>query len=111
VRELTLAAQHDALMASGTLPITSSGWCLLRAFSAKAEYPILDNLVYATTSPVYVSVGGAKPRSPEDARYFAAWVEHLLKTTAAYPDWNSAGEKAGVLSELQAALTVYQQLE
>jgi TolB protein len=111
VRELTLAAQHDALTASGTLPITSSGWCLLRAFSAKAEYPILDNLVYATTSPVYVSVGGAKPRSPEDARYFAAWVEHLLKTTAAYPDWNSAGEKAGVLSELQAALTVYQQLE
>jgi hypothetical protein len=111
VRELALGGHRDALTASGRLPIAASGWCLLRAFTARAEYPVLDNFVYATTSPVYVSVGGQPARSPEDARYFAAWIEHLLKTTAAYPDWNSAAEKAGVLEKLTKARAVYERLE
>src|SRR5438477_189755 len=53
-RELALGPHRDRLDVSGTLPIVSSGWCVLRAFTAKAEYPVLDNFVYATTSPVYV---------------------------------------------------------
>jgi hypothetical protein len=111
VRELSLSGHRDALTASGQLSIASSGWCLLRAFTVRAEYPVLDNFVYATTSPVYVSVGGQPPRSPEDARYFAAWIEHLLTTTAAYPDWNSAAERAGVLEKLTQARAVYERLE
>ncbi|MBV8495833.1 MAG: CehA/McbA family metallohydrolase, partial [Gammaproteobacteria bacterium] len=75
-RELTLNSHRDALEASGTAPLAQSGWCVLRAFTARAEYPILDNFVYATTSPVYVSVNGAQPRSSEDARYFVAWIDH-----------------------------------
>jgi hypothetical protein len=47
----------------------------------------------------------------EDARFFEAWVDHLAEATAAYPDWNSAAEKAGVLAELSAARAVYQRLE
>jgi TolB protein len=111
VRELALGTHRDALAVSGTLPISSSGWCLLRAFTARAEYPVLDNFVYATTSPVYVSVGAEKPRSPADARYFEAWIDHLLATTAAYPDWNSAAEKAGVLQKLKDARAVYERLQ
>ena len=111
VRELALGGHRDALTASGRLPIAASGWCLLRAFTARAEYPVLDNFVYATTSPVYVSVGGLPPRSPEDARYFAAWIEHLLESTARYPDWNSPAEKAGVLEKLKKAREVYERLE
>jgi TolB protein len=111
VRELTLDAQRKELSTRGTLQLASSGWCLLRAFTAKAEYPILDNFVYATTSPVYVSVGGAAPRSPQDARFFVAWIEHLIKVTAAYPDWNSTQEKAGVLKELADARARYQQMQ
>jgi Tol biopolymer transport system component len=110
-RELTLGTHRDRLEVSGMLPIVSSGWCVLRAFTAKAEYPVLDNLVYATTSPVYVSVRGAAPRSPEDARYFEAWIDHLLQTTGSYPDWNSAMEKAGVLQKLKDARSVYERLE
>src|SRR5437016_10687732 len=110
-RELALGAHRDALEVSGTLPIALSGWCLLRAFTAGAEYPILDNFVYATTSPVYVSVRGERPRSLEDARYFEAWIDHLLETTASYPDWNSPAEKAGVLRELKEARAVYGRLE
>jgi hypothetical protein len=96
---------------SGTLPLTRSGWCVLRAFTARAEYPVLDNFVYATTSPIYVSLGGAPARSPEDARFFAAWIDHLHATTAAYPDWNSADEKAGVLQKLEQARAVYERLQ
>jgi TolB protein len=111
VRELALGPQRTELDSAGTVPIERSGWCLLRAFTAKAEYPILDNFVYATSSPVYVSVGGAGDRSPQDARYFMAWIDHLLEVTASYPDWNSAAEKAAALKELRDARAVYQRLE
>jgi Tol biopolymer transport system component len=111
VRELPLGGHRDALEASGTVPIAASGWCLLRAFTAHAEYPILDNFVYATTSPVYVSVRGERPRSPEDARFFAAWIDHLRAVTEGYPDWNSAEEKAGVLAKLRDARAVYERLQ
>jgi TolB protein len=110
-RELSLGPRRDALTVSGTLPLTTSGWCVLRAFTARAEYPILDNFVYATTSPIYVSVQGERPRSSVDARFFEAWVDHLIETTSAYPDWNSPGEKAAVLEQLRHARAVYQRLE
>jgi TolB protein len=110
VRELPLGQGRLEASASGELSLAASGWCVLRAFSAKAEYPVLDNFVYATTSPVYVSVAGAPARSPEDARYFAAWIEHLSQVTAAYPDWNSPAEKAAVLGRLAAAKAVYERM-
>ncbi len=111
VRELALAKRRDALEVSGTLPLARSGWCVLRAFTAQAEYPILDNFVYATTSPVYVAVGAEKPRSPEDAHYFGAWIGHLIERTASYPDWNSSEEKARALKQLEDARAVYARLE
>jgi hypothetical protein len=111
VRELPLGSRRDQLEVSGTLPLGESGWCVLRAFSAGAEYPILDNFVYATTSPVYVWVGGLPPRSPQDARFFEAWIAHLAAVTEAYPDWNSDAEKAAVLKKLATARGLYQCLE
>jgi hypothetical protein len=111
VRELRLPAHRDELEVHGSVPLSASGWCLLRAFSARAEYPVLDNFVYATTSPVYVTLRGAPPRSPGDARYFGAWIEHLLQVTAAYPDWNSPAEKAHALQQLREARAVYARLE
>ena len=84
---------------------------MLRAFTTQARYPILDNFIYATTSPVYVSLAGKKPHSAEDARFFVAWIDHLLETTGNYPDWNSAAEKTAVLLKLQAARSIYARLE
>jgi TolB protein len=111
VRELTLGARREVLEASGNVPLGSSGWCVLRAFTAKAEYPVLDNFVYATTSPIYITLRGDRPRSSEDARYFVAWIDHLIETTSSYGDWNSAAEKDGVLKELEDARAVYERLE
>jgi hypothetical protein len=110
VRELKVAATPGELDVKDTVPLTESGWCLLRAFTTRARYPVLDNFVYATTSPVYVAVGGMKPHSAQDARFFEAWIDHLLKTTSAYPDWNSTAEKAAVLRQLQEARSVYERL-
>jgi hypothetical protein len=111
VRELALGSRRDALAVTGQLPLRDSGWCVLRAFTAQAEYPVLDNFVYATTSPIYVSLRGAKPRSGEDARFFEAWIDRLIETTSAYPDWNSPAEKAAVLERLSESRAVYQRLE
>jgi hypothetical protein len=92
---------------AGTVALPESGWCVLRASSDGAEYPVLDNYVYATTSPIYVSVGGQRPRSPEDAKYFAAWIDRVTEATAAYPDWNSADEQKYVLGRLAEAKRIY----
>jgi TolB protein len=110
MQEIALDAAHQEATVAGTLPIGASGWCVLRAFTAHAEYPVLDNFVYGTTSPVYVSIAGRAPRSPEDARYFIAWIRHLSEATAAYPDWNSQAEKSAVLDTLAAAQKVYQRM-
>jgi hypothetical protein len=94
----------------GQIPVTASGWCLLRASTDGARAPILDDYVYATTSPIYVSIGGRPPRSPADARYFAAWIDRVEEATAAYPDWNSAAERSLVLERLAKARAVFVRL-
>jgi TolB protein len=96
---------------SGTLPLKESGWCVLRASSDKAQYPVLDNYVYATTSPIYVMIGEQKPRSPEDAKYFVAWIDRVIDATAHYPDWNSAAEKEYVLRRLAEGKAVFEKME
>jgi TolB protein len=107
---LKLDVSRTSSEIAGTLPIGESGWCVLRASSEGAEYPVLDNYVYATTSPIYVSVAGKAPHAPEDARYFAAWIERVTEATSAYPDWNSAEEKAYVLGRLAEARKIYEKL-
>ena len=59
VRDLKLNADREAADVKDTIPISRSGWCLLRAWSDKAEYPVLDMYPYATTSPIYVTVAGS----------------------------------------------------
>jgi len=107
---LNLSGAREAADVNGALPLKESGWCVLRASSDGAEYPVLDNYVYATTSPVYVTIGGARPRSPEDAKYFAAWIARVMEVTSRYPDWNSQAEKEYVLTRLAEAKAAYEKL-
>jgi hypothetical protein len=85
------------------VPLKESGWCVVRASSQGFRYPVLDNYVYATTSPIYVRIADRKPASPADARYFAAWVQRMIEATARYPDWNEPEERARVLARLNEA--------
>ena len=111
VRAIRLGDPRTSADERGTLPVKDSGWCVLRASSDRAEYPVLDNYVYATTSPVYVTVAGRAPRSPADAAWFAAWIDRVRESTDRHPDWNSPAEKAAVLGKLAAARAVYERLE
>ena len=77
-QELNLNAERTAAHVDGSIPLETSGWCVLRAFSDKAEYPILDIYPYATTSPIYVDVAGAPLQSPADASYFVAWIDRQI---------------------------------
>ena len=111
VRDLKLAEDRQSANIEGTLPISSTGWCVLRAWSEKAEYPILDLYPYATTSPIYVAVDGSSPKPKEDAAYFIAWIDRLTQAARAHPDWNTEAEKNGVLDMLSRARRVYENLE
>src|SRR5262249_15902254 len=111
MQDLKLKGARDSAEAKGTIPIAQSGWCLLRAYSDKAVYPVLDNYPYPTTSPVYVTGANSKPRSPEDAKYFAAWIARTIEFTGAYPDWNSPQEKELVMKRLRDAKAVYEGMQ
>jgi TolB protein len=110
-KTLELTGARDSADITGTLPLKESGWCVLRASSEDAEYPVLDHYVYATTSPVYMTMGGKAPRSPLDAKYFAAWIDRTIDTTSHYPDWNSLAEKEYVLRRLREAKMIFEQLQ
>ena len=109
-RELKLAARRDMADEEGTIPISSTGWCLLRASTDKAVYPVLDQYVYATTSPIYIRVAGSKPQPSDDAVYFVAWIDQLIAGAEANKDWNTDAEKATVLEQLSQARKVYERL-
>ncbi len=109
-QELKLNQAHDSADVTGTIPLKESGWCLLRAWSDKAEYPVMDNYAYATTSPVYVTVGGKRAVSKIDAEYFVGWIDRVAEITDRYPDWNSADEKKLVMVRLREAREVYKKL-
>jgi hypothetical protein len=110
VKTLPTDATKESADINDSLALQESGWCVLRAWSEKAEYPVMDNYSYATTSPVYVTIGGKRAYSRKDAEYFAAWIDRTIEITSQYPDWNSPGEKEYVLKRLREAKAVYEEL-
>jgi TolB protein len=106
-RELAMNSERNGAHLDAFVAIAASGWCVLRAFSDRAEYPILDLYPYATTSPVYLNVAGAPVRSAADAAYFVAWVDRLISAARSNTSWNTEAEKASVLSMLGEARGKY----
>jgi len=94
-----------------TIPMSRTGWCVARAYSDKAEHPILDIYPYATTSPIYVTVAGSKPNAGEDAAFFMAWIDRLIFAANANTDWNTAAEKSATLDLLTYARKVYEGMQ
>jgi len=87
-----------------------SGWCLLRASSDKATYPLLDLYPYATTSPIYITVANSSPGRKEGAAYFEARIDRMVAAAKAFQDWNNAEEKSEVLQQLAEARAGYEHL-
>jgi len=110
VQNLRLEGTRDTADLTGTIPLTESGWCLLRAWSERAQYPVMDNYTFATTSPVYVSVEEKRAYNRKDAEYFLAWIDRSIEVTSQHTDWNSPSEKEHVLRTLQEARSVFQRM-
>jgi TolB protein len=107
-QELSLTGDRMSADLHGEVSVEKSGWCLLRAWSEKAEYPILDQYPYATTSPIYITVGGEATTSADDARYFLAWIDRLKQAAIANHDWKTDIEKERVVNLLSDATKVFQ---
>jgi len=90
-----------------TIPVDRSGWYVLRAYGDKSEMPVLDLYPFASTSPIYVTVGAQPVRSAVDAAFFVSWIDRMDAATRASPAWNTPAEQAGVLRTLAAAKAVF----
>ncbi len=111
VRDVEMNRARDYAEVRGKIDVSQSGWCLLRAWSEKAQHPILDIYPYATTSPVYVTVGGVRPRSPEDAAYFLAWIARMQESVEQHPDWNTPAEREAVMKMIAEARKMYEGMQ
>jgi hypothetical protein len=107
VRELKLYDDRESVDVEDAIPVSQNGWCLLRAWSEKAEHAVLDAYPYATTSPIYVTVAGSASKPAEDAAYFIAWIDRMIQDARSNRDWNTDAEKTSVLNMLEKARAVY----
>ena len=111
VKSFPLNGNRDSADISGTIPASQSGWCLLRTWSDKPQYPILDYYLYASTSPIFFTVAGTPQRSSKDAQYFMAWIDRVIELAEQHPGYNSEAEKQEVLKQLRAARAVYEKMQ
>lgn len=91
----------------GSVVADHSGWFVLRAWSEQAHPLIFDIYPYATTSPVYVTVGDRPAQSTDDAKYFVRWIERVIDAANARDDYNDTREKDETLAYLREALDVF----
>ncbi len=108
----TIALAGDRTVANDTvsLPIRRSGWYVLRAYGDRARLPVLDIYPFASTSPIYVTVGDEPVRSREDAEFFVRWLDRLTAAAGAHSAWSTPGERTATLNLLAAARAVYARL-
>jgi TolB protein len=107
VRDLAISKERQIANVSGDIPISKSGWCVLRALADKPEYPVLDLYPYATTSPIYFEVAGKPATSGKDATYFVAWIDRLVEAASQQTNWNTPEEKDTVINLFKNARSIY----
>jgi len=88
--------------------VAHSGWYLLRAYSDRAELPVLDRYPFAATSPIYVQVGDQLVRSAADAEFFARWIGRLEAAARAATAWNTGAEREEVLRQFGEARAIFE---
>jgi hypothetical protein len=109
-RVVARQGRKDATSAdlTGAIPVTESGWILLRAWNDEPNALIFDIYPYASTSPVYVSIGGHPATSPKDAEYFLRWIDRIIASADARQDYNDAKEKRDTMDYLRAGRAVFE---
>ncbi len=109
VARIPLGRDSTRADAEVPLPVTRSGWFTLRAWSSHSDPGVLDAYPFATTSPIYVTVADRPVRSPDDARFFARWIERLEAAASSHAGWNTPAEKHDVLDRLARAKAIFRE--
>jgi hypothetical protein len=108
VATIPLRGDRKIARDSVTIPVTASGWYVLRAYADRATDPILDLYPFGSTSPIYVQVGNDPVRSPQDAAFFIRWIGRVETVARGSTAWWKADEQAGVLRTLAEARAVFE---
>ena len=82
---------------------------VLRAWNDNPRPEVLDIYPYATTSPVYVQMGGRVRRSADAATYFLRWLDRIQSAVENDSTYRTAGERSAVLEDVARARTFYEQ--
>ncbi|MDQ3808786.1 MAG: CehA/McbA family metallohydrolase, partial [Chloroflexota bacterium] len=88
VATVPLTGERVAADAAVTLPVSESGWYVLRAWSDRPTLPILDLYPFGSTSPIYVQVGDQPVRSRQDAEFFIKWSDRVAASAREHTGWN-----------------------
>jgi hypothetical protein len=110
VKAFALTGDRHNFDADGDLDLRTSGWLLLRAWKDGAAPHVLDIYPYATTSPIYLELPGGLPRDPEDAAYFATWLDRTIADASARRDYRTPHEREATLAYLRKARDHFQSL-
>ena len=87
------------IAATHKLTIDRSTWIAVRAFE-----PDRGAIVrFAHTSPFYVTVGGKRPRDPDAARYYVAWLDEMIA------NWQALRDKAPDPKAIDEVLATYRE--
>lgn len=103
VGDIPLPGERTRADTAITVPVTESGWYVLRAYADRPATPILDLYPFASTSPVYVTVGGQPVRSREDAEYFLTWIDRIKEEAGRHEGWNTPAERDSVFATIARA--------
>ena len=93
-----------------SVPVERSGWIAARVTGPERQHLLMDSYVYAHTNPVYLVKGGARPQSPEDAKYFLRWIDHVVGLLEKATEFDTPAQKKEVLDLWRRAREVYARL-
>jgi len=106
VRTIRLSGTRRSADFADTLPVTGSGWLLLRAWNDAASPEIFDLYPYATTNAFFFHAAGAATHCGADAEFFLKWIDRLEEAAAANGDYNTVQERDATLGEIGAARAI-----
>ncbi len=99
-----------AVRFSETLTLGQSSWVALRVRGPGHRLAPNDREVYAHTSPVYVTVGGRRVASREDARFFIGQIDALIAKMDERGNFANPGQRDEIVTKFREAQEIYRQI-
>ncbi|MDP9235859.1 MAG: CehA/McbA family metallohydrolase [Chloroflexota bacterium] len=105
--EATDEGRHAAL--THELTVAGSCWIAVRV-TGPAHPLVLDDALFAHTSPIYVTVPDAPIPCADDAAYFIEWIDRLVSLVETRGRFPSAAERGAMVAMFRKAQSYYSDL-